>query len=34
VSLLPLEVTGVQAWNGLLPFLRKKLPKWRFANAL
>jgi len=33
VSLLPLEVTGADAWNGLLPFLRKASPGWRFAAA-
>lgn len=33
VSLLPLEVTGRGAWNGLLPFLRKSCPGWRFAVA-
>jgi hypothetical protein len=29
-SLLPLEVTGAEAWNDLLPFLKTKFPKWRF----
>ncbi|MFB3923932.1 MAG: hypothetical protein ACE145_19595 [Terriglobia bacterium] len=33
VSVLPLEVTDIQVWNGFLPFLRKKFPAWRFANA-
>ena len=33
VSLLPLEVTAAQAWNGLLPFLKEKFPKWRFGSA-
>lgn len=33
VSLLPLEVTGADAWNGLLPFLRKASPGWRFASS-
>lgn len=33
VSPLPLEVTGTAAWNGLLPFLKKASPGWRFAAA-
>ncbi len=33
VKVLPLEVTGAEVWNRLLPFLRKRFPKWRFANA-
>ncbi|HEV2271937.1 MAG TPA: hypothetical protein VGR92_20985 [Steroidobacteraceae bacterium] len=33
VAPLPLEVTGGDAWNGLLPFLRKASPGWRFATA-
>jgi putative transposase len=33
VSLLPLEVTEAQAWNALLPFLRKEFPKWRFGSG-
>ena len=33
VSPLPLEVTGAEAWNGLLAFLRKASPGWRFAAA-
>lgn len=33
VSLLPLEITNADAWNGLLPFLRKASPGWRFAVA-
>ncbi|HEY6517499.1 MAG TPA: hypothetical protein VIY50_15255 [Steroidobacteraceae bacterium] len=33
VSVLPLDVTGASAWNGLLPFLRKASPGWRFAAA-
>ena len=31
VSPLPLEVTGGQAWNALLPLLRTRFPDWRFA---
>lgn len=30
---LPLEVTGAEAWNGLLPSLRQSCPGWRFAAA-
>ena len=33
VLLLPLEITDAQAWNGLLPFLGKEFPKWRFGSA-
>jgi hypothetical protein len=32
VSLLPLTVTGADAWNGLVPFLGKSSPEWRFAG--
>jgi hypothetical protein len=30
---LPLTVTTAQAWNALLPTLRKDYPSWRFAPA-
>jgi hypothetical protein len=33
VSPLSLKVTDGRAWNGHLPFLRKKFPKWRFTDA-
>lgn len=33
VSPLTLEVTGTDAWNGLLPFLKKASRGWRFAAA-
>ena len=33
VSPLPVEITGGDAWNVLLPFLRKASPGWRFAAA-
>jgi hypothetical protein len=33
VSPLPLEATGADAWNGLLPFLRQSSPGWGFAAA-
>lgn len=33
VAPLPLEVTDREAWNGLLPFLRKASPGWRFTAA-
>lgn len=33
VALLPLEITGVDAWNSLLPFLTGRFPDWRFAQA-
>jgi hypothetical protein len=32
VSLLPLTVTGADAWNSLVPFLGKSSPGWRFAE--
>jgi hypothetical protein len=33
VAPLPLIVTGAEAWNALLPNLRKDYPSWRFAPA-
>lgn len=33
VSPLPLAVTGPDAWNDLLPFLRHACGRWRFAAA-
>jgi hypothetical protein len=33
VELLPLEVTGADAWNAQLSFLRAEFPEWRFAHA-
>jgi hypothetical protein len=32
-ALLPLEVTGPEAWNAHLPFLREKYGDWRFVEA-
>ncbi len=33
VSLLPLEVTGADVWNGHLPFLRVEYSTWKFRSA-
>jgi hypothetical protein len=33
VTLLPLQVTGEQAWNGHLAFLRQQFAAWTFAEA-
>ncbi len=33
VTLLPLEVTGPEAWNAHLPLLEREFPKWRFSRA-
>lgn len=32
--LLPLEVTGAQAWNQHLPLLMKEYPTWRFQPVI
>lgn len=32
-ALLPLEVTGPEAWEAHLPFLRSRYPNWRFDEA-
>jgi hypothetical protein len=34
VARLPFAVTGPEAWNALLPVLRKDYPSWRFAPAM
>jgi hypothetical protein len=31
VSPIPVSVTGAEAWNEFVPFLRQKFPGWRFA---
>jgi hypothetical protein len=31
--LLPLEITGAQAWNEQLPVLQRECGNWRFAPA-
>jgi hypothetical protein len=33
VAVLPLEVTGVEVWNGHLPFLRQEFAAWKFKEA-
>ena len=33
VAVLPLQATGVEAWNAHLPFLRQEFAAWKFKEA-